>query len=444
MLSIICVFNDERILNEALLRSLKGQSVPYDLVLLDNRTKRFGSAAEALNYGATIAKGEYFIFLHQDMFLCYNEWLSDAEKMLLRIPDLGIGGVAGVYERGKYWQERVKYAFMHRTDPAWKNVGPVTEPAEVQTLDECLLIIPRSVFNELKFDGITFDGWDCYAADYCLSVKRHGYRAYVLPLPCVHSSVRAYYHIWEFKNLHKYKKRLFLKHKTKYPKIYTLMGTISRLHLKIYSLVIFFGPVISSINILSYENIWRRIISDCDSILDVGCGISSPVQFCNISYSKGIDIAAESCDECRRLGLHDDVVHADARMMPDSYRGHDAVIGVEILEYLEKEEGIDLIRKMESWAQKKVVIVSVNGSIAGNSNPIGDSAIQKSIWKADDFRRLGYSLKGIRGWKRLRDESGVISTQPTWLWNIVSLITEYIVFFIPEHAYQILAVKNKR
>jgi len=438
------VYNDERILNEALLRSLKGQSVAYDLVLLDNRSKRFGSAAEALNYGASLAKGEYLVFLHQDMFLGYDEWLADAEKVMSEIPDLGIGGVAGVSEKGKYWQERVKYSFMHRTDSAWKNICPVTAPEEVQTLDECLLIIPGRVFNELKFDGKMFDGWDCYGADYCLSVKNHGYRVYVLPLPCVHSSVRAYYHMWEYNNLHKYKKRLFVKHKHKYPKIYTLMGTVSWLYLKIYSMLILFGPLISSINILSYENTWKRILSNCESILDVGCGINSPVQFCDVAYSKGIDISAESCGECRRLGLHDEVVNDDVRVMSELERRYDAVIGVEILEYLDKEEGIDLLRKMESWSRKRVVILSVNGSIAGNANPIGDSAIQKSIWKADDFRRLGYSLRGIGGWKHLRDESGVISMQPTWFWNAVSLITQYMLYFLPEQSFQIMAIKNKK
>ena len=70
MISIICVFNDKKVLNECLLESLKNQTANYELILIDNTNRKFKSASEALNYGAKKAKGNYLMFVHQDMFLC--------------------------------------------------------------------------------------------------------------------------------------------------------------------------------------------------------------------------------------------------------------------------------------------------------------------------------------------------------------------------------------
>ena len=67
LISIICVFNDKNILEENLINSLEYQNEEYELILLDNRTNKFSSAAEALNFGANQAKGDLFIFSHQDI-----------------------------------------------------------------------------------------------------------------------------------------------------------------------------------------------------------------------------------------------------------------------------------------------------------------------------------------------------------------------------------------
>ena len=97
--------------------------------------------------------------------------------------------------------------------------GPVERPEEVQTLDECLLIVPRAVFSNLKFDEKVFDGWHCYGADYCLSARELGLRSYVIPGSCSHSCIRA-----NLADLPKYLKRLYTKHRKNCKHIYTCPG----------------------------------------------------------------------------------------------------------------------------------------------------------------------------------------------------------------------------
>lgn len=197
MISIICVYNDESITGDWLLKSLKDQTVEFELIKIDNTKGAFKSAAEALNYGGKKAKGKYIMFVHQDVNLISNLWLENAEKILDSISDLGIAGVAGMRE--------IKVLGIHKvgTVPIENGIGVIyhglgkepwrcnknfQEPVEVQTLDEQVLIIPRDVFENLKFDGKICAGWHLYGVDYCLSVKQIGFKSYVLPLPVCHLS----------------------------------------------------------------------------------------------------------------------------------------------------------------------------------------------------------------------------------------------------------------
>ena len=47
--------------------------------------------------------------------------------------------------------------------------------------------------------------------------------------------------------------------------------------------------------------------------------------------------------------------------MEFSDRSFDAVIALELLEHLNKEEGYELIHNMERWARSKVIVSTPNG-----------------------------------------------------------------------------------
>ncbi len=197
LFSIVCVYNDEKTLNDWLLKGLEGQTREFELVLVDNTTCAFRSAADALNYGAEKAKGEYLLFAHQDVRLLSADWLEKAEAFLRSKPDTGVAGVAGMI---KTHPCIMSFGTIPKENRVWTIYsGPGKEfseydslvlayPAEVQTLDEQLLIVPRQVFGKLKFDADTCPGWHLYAVDYALSVKKMGFKAYVLPIPVWHMS----------------------------------------------------------------------------------------------------------------------------------------------------------------------------------------------------------------------------------------------------------------
>ena len=96
-ISVVIVYTNTEQLAEAV-KYLEKQSVypSTELVLLDNREKRFLSASGALNYGAQKARGEVVVFMHQDVYLWDNRLLEKYFDILHENPNviLGVAGVA--------------------------------------------------------------------------------------------------------------------------------------------------------------------------------------------------------------------------------------------------------------------------------------------------------------------------------------------------------------
>ena len=219
MISVICIYNNKEILDNYLIKSLRNQTNKFEIILLDNRQRHFRSAAEALNYGGRKAKGDYIMFVHQDVDLYSNTWLEEVEKILDKLSNLGIAGVAGKSENKTGVITNIK----HDNPPRFAGKIQIGTPAKVQTIDECLMIIPKYIFNTLQFDEEVCDGWHLYAVDYCLSAKRLGFDIYVMPIFIYHRSPGYSMSEKYFVALYK----ILKKHKSYYNKIYTTMGNWS-------------------------------------------------------------------------------------------------------------------------------------------------------------------------------------------------------------------------
>lgn len=187
MISVVCVFNDEKVFNELLGASLKEQTVPYQLVALDNRGGRFKSAAQALNYGANQASGDYLMFVHQDVDLCFPNFLEQSEQILNNVSNLGVAGVAGAV-RSKILSKLISN-IKHGIPPQQVSLHKLIKPTQAQTVDECLMFVRKNVFTEIQFDELTCPHWHLYGVDLCLSLKRRGLDTYVLPLEIYHRSM---------------------------------------------------------------------------------------------------------------------------------------------------------------------------------------------------------------------------------------------------------------
>ena len=195
---------------------MKGQTANYELILIDNTNNKFNSAAKALNYGGNKAKGKYIIFVHQDVYLSSESFLNDLEITLDSLNDLGIAGAAGKSEANKLIVSNLKEG----TPPKLAGKIQINKPVKVQTLDECFFIIPKVVFDKLKFDEEVCNGWHLYAVDYSLSVLEMELNVYVVPANIYHQSAGESFSDEYYDIL----KKLLDKHKKKHVWIYTTMG----------------------------------------------------------------------------------------------------------------------------------------------------------------------------------------------------------------------------
>ncbi len=203
-----------------MLKSLKDQNVNYELILIDNTSKKFKSAAEALNYGGKQATKDYIMFIHQDMCLLSKTWIYDAEKILNSLENLGIAGVAGRSIHKGWTVTNMKDGIPPR------NIAPETinDPVKVQTLDECLIIIPKKIFDILKFEEKICNDWHLYATEYSLSIGKVGYNVYVIPPFSYHRSSGYSLSEGYYQTLNK----ILKKHGDDYELIYTTMGNWSQ------------------------------------------------------------------------------------------------------------------------------------------------------------------------------------------------------------------------
>ena len=212
MISVVCVYNDAEVLEKRLVRSLKEQTAKYELVTVDNRAGRFGSAAEALNHGGERATQEWVMFTHQDISFLSTGWLAEAERTLEKLQRTGWVGVVGMTERGDL------RAFL--VDIASLRGAPFVAPAEVQTLDECLLIHRRKQNGSPYFDT-GLEGWHAYGVEACCQAIRDGDVNYVIPLPVWHDSKAT-----NLQGLEEAHKHVWRKHGGAFRRIFTTCGTL--------------------------------------------------------------------------------------------------------------------------------------------------------------------------------------------------------------------------
>lgn len=202
MMSIICVYNNRSILEENLIGSLEKQGGDYELILIDNRKNEFKSAASALNYGAEKARGDYYVFSHQDIYFSDENWINDTVKQLEKLEKIGIVGVAG-----KTVDSIVRSNIKQGLDPVDVSPFKISEAQKASTLDECLFIIPRDVFKKHPLNEEICDDWHLYAVDYVYEIKDCGFEAYIIPTVLEHRSKGASMSESYYTTLHKLQKK---------------------------------------------------------------------------------------------------------------------------------------------------------------------------------------------------------------------------------------------
>jgi len=209
-----------KILNDCLLKNLEAQRGEHELIVVHNSAGKWNSAASALNWGARDAKGDLLMFVHQDFEFESSDWLLECERLCGETEGLGAAGVAGKGES----REIISNISDRWPVPRRVSRSDIKTVTKVQTLDECLIVIPREVFARFQFDEKTCNSWHLYAVDMSLTLLENGLGVFVLPLPGYHRSNNQSLRSGSYFET---MKAVLKKHKESFTVVHTTCGTWS-------------------------------------------------------------------------------------------------------------------------------------------------------------------------------------------------------------------------
>ena len=187
-------------------------------------------------------------------------------------------------------------------------------------------------------------------------------------------------------------------------------------------------------------------LSGCQTVLDLGCGSSSPVQYRQVEYAVGVDVCREYLEEARRRRTHAAYVLADVRGIEFRAQSFDAVVLADVIEHMSKEEGCAVLRKAERLARQKVVVLTPNGFMPVEAEDKDQNPLDAHVcgWEPGEFRPLGYEVHGLLGLKAFwRTHKGPAPMR--WVWKAILYgVVQPFAYQRPEYAHDLMAVKRVR
>jgi len=192
--------------------------------------------------------------------------------------------------------------------------------------------------------------------------------------------------------------------------------------------------------------IQKIIFPNCTTLLDVGCGNNSVVQFFKKKLNKttGIDIYELSIKKSKQKNIHQKYVVGDILNINKYFKNKsfDCVLNIDVLEHLEKEEAINLIKRMENISKKIVILQTPNGFVKQNSIKGNKYQIHKCNFKKNELKKMGYTVIGMDGPKIFRGEQASIKYRPKLFFTIITNLLTPIFFFLPQYSFSLLAYKK--
>jgi 2-polyprenyl-3-methyl-5-hydroxy-6-metoxy-1,4-benzoquinol methylase len=152
----------------------------------------------------------------------------------------------------------------------------------------------------------------------------------------------------------------------------------------------------------SYVDELKKATTSCKSVLDVGCGVDSPVQYLPKDvYRVGVDIYGPAIQSSKNRGIHNEYFEINVDDIDQQFddNSFDCVLASDVIEHVTKEKGLELIDKMERVAKHKVIIFTPRGFVHQDEHDGNPWQIHKSGWEVAEMKERGYEVIGISGLK---------------------------------------------
>jgi SAM-dependent methyltransferase len=196
-----------------------------------------------------------------------------------------------------------------------------------------------------------------------------------------------------------------------------------------------------------YQEVLEQAVGDAETVLDVGCGVDSPLLHFRrrARWTVGVDAHEAAVAASRAAPVHHDEYRvADVRAIGEEFDAgtFEAVAAFDVLEHLDDDAALELLRAMERIASRRVVVFTPNGFLAQGAVAGNPYQVHRSGWTVDRLRGLGYTVAGVHGVRWLRGEEARIRWRPQRVWHLVSDVTQPVAARAPRLAFQLVAVKE--
>lgn len=197
-----------------------------------------------------------------------------------------------------------------------------------------------------------------------------------------------------------------------------------------------------------------RELKGMSSILDLGCGASSPVAGLTDGWKVGVEGDEDSAERARRAGTHNEVMCADLRKLHFPRRSFDAVVLIEVIEHLQHYEGERLLDAAMGWARYKVIVTTPNGYWP--QGKLDGNELQEHLcgWSIEELLERGMRVNGMAGARVFRKENCGVSNpevtpfaatlrwEPWQMTMALAAVSQIITYRVPKYAFELFAVKE--
>lgn len=194
----------------------------------------------------------------------------------------------------------------------------------------------------------------------------------------------------------------------------------------------------------SYLNEVRKQLAGCHSCLDIGCGPNSHMRLLGFDRLVGLEGHRPSYEMAVKNHTHHGMVFGRVEEMGALFKDKefDCCVAMDLIEHLNKEEGLRLIQNMERISRRKILLFTPNGFMPQRSKN-GDLQEHHSGWDAGEMKMRGFTVIGTHGHRFFRKEMHEPRFRPQAVSGLVSEITHYAYTRNhPRHAAAILCVKD--
>lgn len=203
----------------------------------------------------------------------------------------------------------------------------------------------------------------------------------------------------------------------------------------------------------SYMRFLKKSIGEAETILDLGCGDGSLMEFIAIGEDwkvTGVDIFRKNITAAAKRKVFVQTIRRDivdvVEEMIKKRKKFDVVFCSQVIEHISREKGEQLLKIVDRVAKKRIVMGTPRGFMHQPDVFLGDNPhqVHESGWNEEDFRKHGYKIFGV-GFGPAWSEHGMARSDYKTVSTIVAVISYImspVVYYLPFLAAGMLCIKD--